>query len=80
MRYLSNLIERLKNELYCNYCELPPNYFSNKSKSPCSQKPFASIKGRTRDEIVKEAIGAIKDSGCIRTGLEAMIKNVYAGD
>lgn len=80
MRYLSDLIERLKNELYCNYCELPSDYFINKSKSAYSQKMFASIKGRTRNEIVKESIEAIKDSGCIRTGLEAMIKNVYAGD
>jgi|GEM_PF-6626882 len=77
MWYLSNLIERLKNELYCNYCELPPNYFINKSKSAYSQKPFASIKGRTRKEIVDDAIEAIKKCGCIRTGVGAMVKNVY---
>lgn len=77
MHYLSKLIERLKNELYCNYYELPSDYFIKKSKLDCSQKPFASIKGRTRDEIVKAAIGAIVDCGCIRTGVEAMVKNVY---
>lgn len=40
------------------------------------EKPFASIEGKTRKEIVDDVLGAIKKYGMIKEGPGAMLNNI----
>lgn len=67
------MFEELRCQIYPNEMKTSKTIYN---KSKFERARFTSIKGRTRDEIVKGAIEAIKKYGLIIEGPEAVLNNV----
>ncbi|MFZ3077428.1 MAG: hypothetical protein WA139_03175 [Candidatus Aenigmatarchaeota archaeon] len=77
MSYMFEVLEKIRMQIYPTGTNASKTVY-NKGKP--EEKPFASIEGRTRKEIVDDAIEAIKKYGLIEIGVGAMVKNISAGD